>query len=116
MAVFREIDRKLLFEGKVHPPPCISPSYPLRAEQRRLRQHDSHRFRLPIRRIAVFVQDPLHPHLNPRPQTFAKGPINRHTLLHLRNQLGSNELQLIVAQRQHRAVVGSQCIVKIARL
>lgn len=51
-------------------------SHPLRTQQFRLHQHRLNRILLKIRRVAVFIQDALHHHLDLRPGAFAESPVD----------------------------------------
>jgi len=69
-------------------------SNPLRTEQFGLHEYRLHRFLLQIRRVAVFVQNPLHHHLDPGAGAFAQRPVDGHALADLGDEFGGNDLQL----------------------
>jgi hypothetical protein len=85
---------------------------PVRTQQLSLSQHRLHGLFLQIRRVTEAVQDSLYHHPDSRSGTFADGPVDRHTLSNLRDQLGCNDFQLIVTHRMHGAFIGRQSIVE----
>jgi PAS domain S-box-containing protein len=85
---------------------------PNRREQLRLRQHRLDGFILQVRRVAVLVQDAFHHHPNSGPGAFAQGPVDGHALAHLGDQLGGDDLELVVAHGDDGGFIGGEGVVK----
>lgn len=63
----------------------------------------------------MFVEDPLHHHLDLGPRGFAERPVDGDTLLHLGDQLRRDEFELVIAHWLHGAVIRGEGVVEPSR-